>query len=377
MSNEYEPTYMTPPGETLAEVLENIGMSQAELAERTGRPKKTINEIIKGKAAITPETAIQFERVLGKPASFWNNRERNYREWLARQDERQLLAEHIPWMKKFPVRSMIKMGWIAEHGDPINQLDELLRYLGVASPLQWQTMLEGTQWRQSPTFAADPAAVSAWLRQGELQAQKIECQSYDPDRFQAVMQEIRGLTNEMPEVFVAEVVRICAQAGVAVVFVPEITGTRTCGATRWLTPTKALIMLSLRYKTNDHLWFTFFHEAGHILLHGKREVFLEDDDEVSEDVRAKEEEADQFSADFLIPAEELRRFHTRGEYYCHEDIIAFAQHLGIAPGIVVGRLQHDKIVPPQNFNKLKRHFDWAIESSMAQGLSEADLKFLN
>ncbi len=363
IQNQYIPDVVSPPGETLLEILEDKGMSQAELAERTGRPKKTINEIIKGKAAITPETAIQLERVIGTPASFWNNRERNYREWLARQEERKSLAEHLPWMKKFPLRAMIKLGWITERGDPINQLEELLKYLGVASPLQWQAMLQGTQWRQSPTFAADPAAVSAWLRQGELESHKIECAAFDEARFREALRQIRGLTTQPADVFVSEVTRVCAQAGVAVVFVPEIPGTRTCGATRWLSPTKALIMLSLRYKTDDHLWFTFFHEAAHILLHGKREVFLEADDEVSEDVGAKEEEADHFAAEFLIPADELRLFHPRGAYYSHEDIREFAQHLGIAPGIVVGRLQHDGMVPPQNFNQLKQHFQWIIEEN--------------
>ena len=122
-----------------------------------------------------------------------------------------------------------------------------------------------------------------------------------------------------------------------------------------------MIMLSLRYKTDDHLWFTFFHEAAHILLHGKREVFLEDDDEVSEDVRAKEEEADRFASDFLIPPETLRRFHPRGAHISHEDIIEFAQQLGIAPGIVVGRLQHEKIVPLQTFNHLKQRYHWILE----------------
>ncbi|MEN6299206.1 MAG: ImmA/IrrE family metallo-endopeptidase, partial [Anaerolineaceae bacterium] len=175
------------------------------------------------------------------------------------------------------------------------------------------------------------------------------------------LQQIRGLTTQPPEVFVPQMTELCAQAGVAVIFVPEIPGTRTCGATRWLTPTKAMIMLSLRYKTDDHLWFTFFHEAAHILLHGKREVFLEDDDEVSEDVRAKEEEADWFASDFLIPPEAFRRFHPRGAHISHEDIIEFAQQLGIAPGIVVGRLQHEKIVPLQNFNHLKQRFHWIHE----------------
>ena len=360
IQNQYVPDVVSPPGETLLEILEDRGMSQAELAERTGRPKKTINEIIKGKAALTPETAIQLELVLGTPASFWNNREQNYRDWLARQEERKNLSKHITWMRQFPVSNMIKHGWITKFNNQIDQLIEILRFFAIASPDQWQNGNQMTAFRQSPTFAANPAAVSAWLRQGEIQSAQIQCAPYDEARFRQALQQIRGLTTQPPEGFVTQMTKLCAQAGVAVIFVPEIPGTRTCGATRWLTSTKAMIMLSLRYKTDDHLWFTFFHEAAHILLHGKREVFLEDDDEVSEDVRAKEEEADRFASDFLIPPETFKRFHPRGAHISHEDIIEFAQQLGIAPGIVVGRLQHDGIVPPQNFNQLKRRYRWVI-----------------
>ena len=356
IDNQYVPDVVSPPGETLLEILEERSMSQAELAERTGRPKKTINKIIKGKAAITPETALQFERVLNTPASFWNQRERNYREWLVRAEERKELKKYLPWMKKFPLRAMINLGWIIEQGDPINQLEELLSYLGVASPVQWERVYQDTQWRQSPTFAADPAAVSAWLRQGEIQSLNIRCAPYDEARFREALQQIRRLTTLPPERFVDPMIQICSQAGVALAFVPEIPGTRTCGATRWLSPTKALIMLSLRYQTDDHLWFTFFHEAAHILLHGKREVFIEEDKELSEDLRVKEEEADRYAAEFLIPEEELSQFYPTTTHFSHEDFIAFANRLGIAPGIVVGRLQHDGIIPHQNFNHLKRRF---------------------
>ncbi|MEY2914970.1 MAG: hypothetical protein RLZZ184_4279 [Cyanobacteriota bacterium] len=96
IQNRYNPDYVSPPGDTLLEVLEHRGMTQAELAERTGRPKKTINEIIKGKAAITPETALQLERVFNIPASFWNNRERHYREFLAQKEEKKRLAKQVP-----------------------------------------------------------------------------------------------------------------------------------------------------------------------------------------------------------------------------------------------------------------------------------------
>lgn len=361
LQNQYLPDVVSPPGETLLEILEERGMSQADLAERTGRPKKTINEIIKGKAALTPETAIQLERVLGTPASFWNNREQNYRDWLARQEERKNLLKCLSWMRQFPVSNMIKHGWIKKCNNRIDQLIELLRFYAIASPDQWENANRMAAFRKSPTFAANPASVSAWLRQGEIQAIQIASVPFDEGRFRESLFRIRNLTTQPPEVFVPELTELCSQAGVAVVFVPEIPGTCTCGATRWLSPTKAMIMLSLRYKTDDHLWFTFFHEAAHILLHGKREVFLEDDDDVGEDVRTKEEEADRFASDFLIPPAELQHFHPLGMHFSHNDINEFAQHLGIAPGIVVGRLQHDEIVPRENFNQLKQRFHWVLE----------------
>lgn len=106
--NQYHPDNVSPPGETLADLLDERGMSQAELAERTGRPTKTINEIVKGKAMITPETAIQFERVFGVPAEFWNNREAMYRQYLARMDEEDRLSSRVEWVKKFPIKEMLK-----------------------------------------------------------------------------------------------------------------------------------------------------------------------------------------------------------------------------------------------------------------------------
>jgi addiction module HigA family antidote len=88
--NTYTPDFISPPGETLAEILEEKNMSQSELAQRMGRPKKTINEIIKGKAEITIDTSLQIQLVLGTPASFWIERERLYRESLINQIDEDL-----------------------------------------------------------------------------------------------------------------------------------------------------------------------------------------------------------------------------------------------------------------------------------------------
>ena len=148
---------------------------------------------------------------------------------------------------------------------------------------------------------------------------------------------------------------LCAEAGVALVFVPEIKGCPVSGLTRWLSPTKALIQMSLRHKTDDQFWFTFFHEAGHILHDGKKKIFI--DDNRPEDDREKK--ANRFAADFLIPPEatpELWTLTTR------TSVRDFAKRMGIAPGIVVGRLQHDRVIPFSHLNDLKTRFTWVEQN---------------
>ncbi len=356
----YVPDYAVPPGETLLETLDALGISQAELAERTGRPTKTINEIIKGKTAITPETALQLERVLGIPASFWNNRERQFRESLARMEERETLRRRIQWLRKFPLSRMIRNGWIERFGDRVRQAQELLSFFGVASPEQWQQVRgrECAQFRKSSAFASDQGALAAWLRKGELEARAITCAPYDAERFRDTLRDIRNLTTEPADTFVRAMIERCAACGVAVVFVPEVPKTRISGATRWLTPRKALIQLSLRYKTDDHLWFTFFHEAGHIILHGKRDIFLEDGS--WGEGGTSEREADRFAEDVLIPRDEWDRLVRAGQFD-RTSVRKFARLQGIAPGVVIGRLQHARLIPYSHMNNLKRRLQWMPE----------------
>ncbi|HSL84614.1 MAG TPA: HigA family addiction module antitoxin [Thermoanaerobaculia bacterium] len=361
--NEYKPESVSLPGETLQEVLDERQITQAELAERMGRPKKTINEIVQGKAALTPETALQLERVLGVPAGFWNNLERNYREHEARREEEERLASSGEWMRKIPVRKMVELEWIDRHADPVGQARELLNFFGIASPERWRDVFELPQasYRHTASFESETGSLAAWLRKGALEGQEIDCASFDRDRFKAVLVEARGITREPPEVFAKALVERCASAGVAVAFVPELPGCRANGATRWLSPRKALIQLSLRYRWADVFWFSFFHEAAHVLLHGKREVFIEGGDGApGEAVEQKEREADRFAARLLIPPGELDRLRPRGgaKGISKARVRAFADESGIHPGIVVGRLQHEGWLPHTHLNGLRTRLAW-------------------
>lgn len=300
--NQYNPDYVSPPGETLAEVLEERGMSQVELAERTGRPKKTICEIINGKAALTPDTALQLERVLGINATFWNQREQNYQEFLAKKREQERLDKQIEWLNQFPIKEMVKLKWLEKGKDKVHQLQIVLTFFAVASPEQWNVywQQQSVAYRKSVAFSSDESAIAAWLRKGEIEAQKITCQTYNVAQFKQALEKIRLLTTEPIEVFQPKLVSLCAAAGVAVVFVPELPKTRVSGVTRWLTSKKALIQLSLRYKSDDHLWFTFFHEAKHVLQEQKNQMFLEGQPDYDPN-DPLEKEANQFSENFLIP----------------------------------------------------------------------------
>ncbi|MFH0778951.1 MAG: helix-turn-helix domain-containing protein [Candidatus Eisenbacteria bacterium] len=354
--NEYCPDYVSAPGETLREMLEERGVSQAELALRTGRPKKTISEIVNGKAAITPETALQFELVLGVPAEFWSARERHYREYLARLAEARALEQQAKWAQKFPVREMRRRRWLRGDDSPAGVVRELLQFYGVASPGQWESVAERQRacFRKPAAFRSDPYALSAWLRQGVRVGQAVTCAPFHKRRFTESLSRARELTRERPEVFCGELVKLCAEAGVAVAFVPELPKSRASGATRWLSPRKALIQLSFRYRSDDQLWFTFFHEAGHIILHGKKAIYIE----AMKQGGPHEEAADRFAADFLIPGNQYKKLRANSMFT--RDLVAgFARKIGVAPGIVVGRLQYDGLLAHNRLNGLKRYFAWS------------------
>jgi len=356
---QYSPDYIVTPGQILEEYLQAFGMTQAELAMRTGLAKKTINEIIRGKSPITPETAVKLERSIGRPAHFWNNLERQFQENRTRLAEKERLQSRLDWLKNVPVSAMARLGWITKKADSVSQLEEVLRFFGVASPEQWAAvwMEYRIAYRQTQRFQASAESVSAWLRKGEIEFRKAPCGSFDRKRFLEVLADIRTLTREAPGVFRPRLVASCASAGVAVVFIPELPKSGVYGTTRWLGE-KAVIQLSLRYKSNDQLWFTFFHEAGHILKHGRKEIFVEGNSLDGE----KEEEADAFARDKLIPPSALRRFLAKWNR-SNAQIELFAREIGIAPGIVVGRLQHDRVMPKSHGNKLKVFYRWSNEGS--------------
>ena len=335
----FEPDYVVPPGETLAEMLDERGLTQTELAQRLGVSLKHVNQVLKGTAPISAELALGLESVLGAPADFWLKRESLYRGDLARQERRSEFSKDVEWASEFPLAELKKHNLVPNDARGPDLVEAVLRFFGVASPAQ----LAEPEWRSESRLSSK--ATRALFARGCVGATSSPGQSIaspTTSEFRLALEKIRGLTRLDPEEWDEPFRDLCARAGVAVVITPAFNKVRAHGAARWVSPKKAVIQLSLRYKWEDIFWFSFFHEAAHVLLHRKKQLFIEpkyakDRQLLDPELKKLEAEADRLAAEILVPSRLAHGLSaiSPGD---HEAVVSFAEGLGVSPAIVVGRL---------------------------------------
>ena len=345
-----------PPGVYLTEIAEEMGLSQAELARRMGRPVQVISEIANGIKSITPDTALQLEQVLGVPAHIWAGLETEYQLTKARSEAAVQIEQETDLAVRFPYPEMAKLGWVKPTRRRTEKVVELRRFFNVASLRN----LPGVRayapaFRQSTKATLSHEALVAWLRGGALEAEKIETAAFDRAKARLIVPALRPMTREEPERFLPKLRWQLAQTGIAFVLLPHFPKTYTNGATFWLSSSKAVVMMSVRGSWADIFWFSLFHELGHILLHDKRHTFLEDGLEDS-GWKKQEDEADEFAQEALVPPASWRAF-VQAKDFSPESMASFADELGIAPGIIVGRLQHDGLLP-HNHHSHRARYRW-------------------
>ncbi|MYC18692.1 MAG: ImmA/IrrE family metallo-endopeptidase [Gemmatimonadales bacterium] len=349
----FEPDWTSPPGDTIAEILASRRMSVDELARRADCTSDRIRAIIEGRATITIVLARHFEKILGSSREFWMSRDFHYRQQVSR-----LRGDPEAWLRQLPVADMVRFGWITAPPHPEHEVATCLQFFDVSSVQAWHTkyaaILDEANFRQSRTLESWPAATAAWLRRGEIEADAIDCAGWDPHGFRLALQEARNLTRlKEPRTFVPRLRALSAEHGVAVTVVRAPAGCRASGATRFVSSDKALLLLSFRYRSDDHFWFSFFHEAGHLLLHGQQDWVVETANAVSDD---REREANRFAEQLLIPESLQQEFRELDG--SHRAVIRFARRARVSPGIVVGQLQHHGLIPHSTLNRLKRRFTW-------------------
>lgn len=344
--NRYFPQSIPHPSETLSEKLQEMGMGPKELAIRTGKPEKTITAVLNGESSITPEMAILFEQVLKIPAHFWLKNQSDYDEYIARTKRLAVVEDAIEWAKSFPYSQMARFGWVPATPKAEEKVIELFHFFGFSNKTAWKNYYLNQKlklsFRISLKHTSEPFAVSAWLRQGEIQASGIQVCVFDERKFKSKLEAIKSIMALQPPDFFLKLQTLCAEAGVKIIYTPCLSKAPISGSSRWINDTP-LIQLSARYGQNDRFWFTCFHEAGHILMHGKKYISLENI-ELSESEADKEKEADAFAIKWTFTTEQEEEVLKSAPL--HEDaIVAFARRFNTHPAMIIGRFHHKGLLP--------------------------------
>lgn len=344
---QLKPARVSPPGRVLSEELEARGWTQKDLAEITGRPIQTINEIIQAKKQITPETALDLAEAFGTSAEFWTNLETNYRLHLARkaQERQQDITRKSKLYSLAPVSELIKRGWI-QASDSIQELEkQICDFFGITSIDEPPKLAINFRCAQD----RDPEQIAqlTWAKRVENVVQQQKVGSFDRGKLQASIPSILECTANAEDV--AKIPAMLLSLGVHFAIVPHLTKTYLDGAAFYLGD-HPVIALTLRYDRIDSFWFTLMHELGHIVA-GHQGSYL--DDMYNLEVNAEEAEANQLAADWLIDATALRNFVSATKpHFSRKAIEAFAQTQKRHPGIVLGRLHHDGSVQHKNLRPL-------------------------
>lgn len=358
---DFSPMWAVPPGRTISDLMKSKGMASTRLAQLVDMSEEDLDSLLRGKYALTASIATRLEAVLGASASFWVRREDYYRQQLEQltrgvDPENE---EYKSWLKSLPIKDMQGFGWLESTKDKAEKLRKLLDFFDVPNLDAWyRTYVDlkaAASFRTTDAYLEDAPATAAWLRQGELQAERLECASWSPTLFEAQLSKIRGLTQiASPAEFLSKLQELCSEAGVAVVIVKAPKGCRASGATFFANPNKAVLLLSFRYLSDDQFWFSFFHEAAHLILHWNSDLLiLETSDGPNSPM---EEEANRFAAKQLIPSELQQRLPEAAKTL--KGIMRLARDAGVSYGIIVGQMQFLGLVRRDRYNRLKVRYKW-------------------
>ncbi|WP_292228367.1 ImmA/IrrE family metallo-endopeptidase [Brevundimonas sp.] len=356
LAETFSPDWVSPPGETIKDALAYKNLSLEAFCVAIGMALPSVEDLLQGDLAIDVSIADRLATTLGSNRQFWMSRETFYR---ARREASPLATSMTfdTFAQQLPLKDMRSFGWF-ESFPGLSDRDAALAFFEDA-PGVWQSsgsrVLDAVRFRTSFAHESNPAAVTAWLRQGVLQAREIECAPWDSKALEAAIPAMRALVRQKdPMVFFPKLVDICRGCGVAVVFVRTPKGCHASGATHFAEENKAVVQLSFRYRSDDHFWFTVFHELGHLILHPANRLFVEGKDyEPTEE----EDEANRYSADVLVPEAFNDEIQAVGKDF--KAVMRLARRIGISPGILVGQMQNRGLIRHEQLNFLKERYNWA------------------
>lgn len=337
------PAEVFAPGDFLKEELEARGWSQAEFADILGRPPRVVSEIISGKRSITPETAQGLASALGTSAQLWMNLETSYQLSKTRGED-QLVKRRAALYSAFPVKEMLKRGWV-EHSQSIDVLEK--RFLDFFAIKVIEEVPGFAHAAKRNTYTGASILQLAWLNRARQIALATDAGRFTDAGIKTAIEQIKQYREYVDSV--RHIPPTLAKAGVRLVVVEQLPGAKMDGACFWLDATKPVIVLSLRYGRLDNFWHTLFHELDHV-AHGEGKTF-EIVEEVITDtpwdkLPPNERRANDNAANHCVPQIELEGFIARvNPLFSKAQIIGFARRIQVHPALVIGQLQRRGLIP--------------------------------
>lgn len=335
------------PGAVIKRELEARGWNQTDLAFILGRQQPEISALISGKRSISPEIAYELAAALGRDAHYWLSLEAAYNAAkIIPNDEK--IARRVKLYESYPIREMMKRGWI-EPTDDINLIeDRLCQFLGIKS-LDERPHLNHAA-RKSSSYSDTTPAQDAWIVRVRQLAPYVSAVKFTDKSCNEALEKLRLLWKDPEEI--RHVPRVLAESGIRLVLVEALPSTRIDGVCTWLDRHSPIIGISLRLDRIDGFWFTLLHELHHVKHHAGQENPILDVNLVGEDAKfindkpEMERRADEFAATFPIKKSDLDNFIARiRPLYSKQRVQAFAARMMVHPGIVVGQLQHRGEIP--------------------------------
>lgn len=361
MSNisEYNEIVAFHPGYYIAEIIEDMGISQNEFATRLGTNTKTLSYLLNGQANVTNDLAKKLATMMGTSSEVWLNLQKTYDQKLIEIQQakdfdeqaevvklidykyfvdnaglpvtrliREKIANLCSWLKVSDLRIMIKPDFLVNFRTGINEVNE-------------KNLLNSRAWIQTAINLSN----------------KIETKPYNSRLLKSYLPEIRSMTVQSPDVFLPRMREIFSECGVAFVLLPNLKNSGVNGAVKWINEERVVLAMNNRRLDADIFWFSLFHEIKHVLQRKVKTIFVSySENEKIEVNKQLEEEADTFAANYLISVSDLRRFSPT-KYTSDAEIVSFAGSIGIHPGIVAGRLQHEGILQPGRCSKFKEKYE--------------------
>lgn len=352
-----KPDWVSPPGHTIVSILEERELTIEQFARDIGHSAALAQKLLDGTHPIDVDLAHRLSRAIGASQNFWMAREHDYRASLA-EPENVRVSSLNDLIGRLPVSDMQKFGWIESARSKSDQIAECLDFFGVSSLAQWQGRYENAfqhaAYRRSTAYACCEVSTTAWLRQGEIETQHDEVSDWSPKVLEGQIPHFRRLTwYKSPALFLPKLKASLGEAGVKFTVVRAPKGCSASGAVRILADGTPHVQLSFRYLSDDQFWFSLFHEIGHLLLHYDRMPILEDTELTEEQC---EREANEYAAQVIVPISYREELLSLGS--SRFPIIEFAKKVGVAPGLIVGQLQHEGIIAFNQMQRLKRRFSW-------------------